>query len=357
MKRFVLLLAACGLVLSVQAQTPIKKSIALINKLTGTWCPPCGDWGWTLANELITETEGKALYVGIFVGGAANGNEKFENATGDALEPIFATLNYGGVPDFGANGIGKMVTVGGGVDDVQSKANIISTVNTFSATVPLASPANVMTISGNTVTVNAKVQFWSATSGEYYLAAYLIEDGAMNLQAGQSGTVAHHGVLRGSMSVNKPFGEQIANGSIAANQSYTKVFTFNVTENTWDKNKFKVYTVIWKKNGTKYEFVNASKNSVTPTGIAPIVDVQEIAVFPNPASDKATLSITSASSMNIQINITDVVGRSVYTSENNKVIKGTNNFSLPVAQLNAGVYNVTITSQDRRMSQRLVVTK
>lgn len=356
MKKIVLAIVACSLGLSLHAQTPEKKSIALVNKLTGTWCPPCGAWGWEMAEELITATQGKALYVGIFVGYPDNGNDKFMNATGNTLSSAFETPDFGGVPDFGANGIGKMVFSQSGVNTSQSKADIIADVNTFAATTPTASAANIMTVSGNTVSVNAKVQFWSAASGEYYLAAYLIEDGAMNLQASQSGTVSHHGVLRGSMSANMPFGEQIATGSIAANQTYNKTFTFNVTDATWDKSKFKVYTVIWKKNGSKYDFVNASKNSVA-TGIAPLANVEAVNVFPNPAVDQATLSFASGSAMDINIQVTDIAGRVVYTAENNKVVKGNNSFSLPVAQWTAGAYNVTISSVDGKMTQRLVVTK
>lgn len=358
MKKLGLFLVACSSTLLVQAQTPVKKSTALVNKISGTWCGPCGSWGWDLANEVITATEGKALYMGIFVGGAANGNDKFENPTGLALDPAFATPDYGGVPDFGVNGIGQMVSpTPGSVDLNASKTNILNAVNTFAATTPVASPANKMTISGNTVNVNAKVQFWSAANGEYYLAAYLVEDGALNLQAGQSGTVEHHSVLRTTMSANKPYGEQIANGAIPANQTYTKTFTFTVTNNTWDKAKFKMYTVIWKKNGPKYEFINASLNETGTTGIETITDVQNVVLFPNPASDKVTLAVNASAAMDVQINITDMAGRTVYTAANNKLVKGTNSFELPVAQLNAGLYNVTIISKDGRMNERLTITK
>jgi hypothetical protein len=357
MKKLVLSLIACGLVMSAQAQTPKKESIGLVNKISGTWCGPCGTWGWEMAEELITQTSGKALYVGIFVGQDSYGNDKFKNSTGSTLEGPFSTPAFGGVPDFGANAIGRMVsTPEGYVNTTQSKSNIITAINNFAATTPLASPASTMKVTGNTVTANAKVQFWSAATGEYYLAAYLIEDGAMNLQNGQSGTVAHHGVMRGSMSAGMPWGEQIAMGSIPANQTYSKTFTFTVAADAnWDKTKFKIYTVIWKKNGSSYEFVNAAKHSAA-TGIESIASTEDVSIFPNPASDKAILAITAVSAMDINIQVTDVTGRSVYASEN-KVVKGSNSFDLPISQLTSGVYNVTINSKDGKMNQRLVINR
>jgi hypothetical protein len=354
MKKLLLGLVVCSLGVSAHAQTPEKKSIALINKLTATWCHPCGDWGWEMAHDLIAGSEGKGLFMGIYVEPDIENNDKFRNATADEFGQSFATPDYGGVPDFGINGIGEMDLPGATIP--QFKTALLHIIDSFSITIPVVSPANTMAISGTTITVNAKAQFWSAASGEYYLAAYLIEDGAMNTQAGQTGIVAHHDVLRGSMSANLPFGEQIASGSIAANQTYNKTFTFNITDNTWDKAKLKVYTVIWKKNGSKYDFMNASKNAGT-TGLAPIANVQGVNIYPNPTGTTATLSISSGAAMNIGIHITDITGRSVYTSENNKVLKGSNNFSLPVAQLNSGVYNVTISSKDGQMNQRLVIQK
>lgn len=309
-----------------------------------------------MANALIAETQGKALYVGLFVGQGSNGNDKFKNATSNTLSDAFETPDFGGVPDFGANGVGKMVFNSSGLSTAQSKAAVLDAVNTFAASVPQASPANIFSISDNTVAVTAKAQFWAAANGEYYLAAYLIEDGALNLQANQSGIVAHHGVMRGSMSATA-WGEQIANGAVTANQSFSKTFTFNVTDATWDKTKFKVYTVIWKKNGAKYEFINASENEPTPNGIASIAHVEGLSIFPNPAVDKATLSITAATAMDISIQVTDISGRKVYVSENNKVVKGNNNFELPIARFNNGMYNVTVTSKDGKMNQRLVISK
>lgn len=355
MKKGILAIVLSVLAGAGYAQTPEKKSLALITKLTGTWCGPCGTWGWEVANNLIAATEnGKALYMGAFVGVTANGNKKFKNATADVFNIAFATPEYGGVPDFSVNGIGRMpktLSVSGATD------TCMAVVNAFNATTPLASPANKMSISGNTVNVTAKAQFWSAGNGEYYLAAYLIEDGALNLQYGQNGTVPHHSVLRGTMSPGKHWGEQIANGAVTANQTFSKTFTFTVTDAEWDKTKFKVYTVIWKKNGSKYEFVNASKNEPGGTAIQNIAGVEEISVFPNPAARFATLSIKATAAQAFDIQVSDMSGRLVYRKDNNKLSAGDNNFTLPLEGLNAGMYNVTILSKSAGITRRLAVTK
>lgn len=350
MKKLLLAGLIYGLTGTGYAQTPEKKPIALITKSTATWCGPCGTWGWAFANTLINGTQGKALYIGAYVGQTDMDNDKFKNPTADTFYRHFLTPEYGGIPDFAVNGIGQSSLMSSIAED-----NCFNAINAFNTTVPAASPANEMTINGSTVTATAKAQFWAAGSGEYYLAAYLIEDEALNLQNGQIGVVKHHNVLRGSMSPGKPWGELLVNGAVTENQVFDKTFTFEVTDNTWEQANFRVYTVIWKKNGNEYEFVNAARNGGSGTPVQDISGVQEVSIFPNPASGSATLLVKASEAQVFSIRITDVTGRNVYQKEHNKLVTGSNSFTLPLAGLNAGVYTVTLSTGKGSSSQRIAV--
>ena len=35
----------------------------LVTKISATWCPPCGGWGWTLMEELVIDNEDKATLI------------------------------------------------------------------------------------------------------------------------------------------------------------------------------------------------------------------------------------------------------------------------------------------------------
>lgn len=359
MKKFLLLGALAATINTANAQIPKKVSTSLVHKITATWCGPCGSWGWTLANDLISVTSGKALYMNLF---ASNGttwsNTKFYNTTSYNLAQAFTLIGY---PDFGNNGIShtKPNFDGSSINTTKVKSDIIAAVDAFALTTPVASSANSMKITGNKVEVDARVKFWSATTGDYYLAAYLIEEGALNAQNGQTtttGSTSHHGVMRGSMSTSS-WGEVVATGSIIKDATFKKTFTFDVTDATWDKAKFKVYTVLWKKVGTKYEYVNASENEA-PTSINSISGINDIKLSPNPSVGQNTnISIQSTESQNVTISVLDMSGKAIFTSANNLVSVGQNNFTVPSDNFAAGIYQVVLSSANGTIVEKLSVIK
>ncbi|KAA5536881.1 Omp28-related outer membrane protein [Taibaiella lutea] len=348
MKKIYLSLLSVGLLASsVLAQTPEKKSMALINKITGVKCYYCGEWGWDMAKEVSEATEGKALFMEVFV--SFGGDNSLASPDAVALNSAWLSPGWGGIPDFGVNGVG--ITTGS-----ITNATLTGAVNTFDATDPVASPANKMTISGNTMTVNAKAQFWSAASGEYYLAAYMVEDSIVWEQSGPigaSGPVAHHDVLRGSMSTGMSFGEQIANGSVTANQTFDKTFTFNITDATWRKSKMSVYTVIWKKNGTKYEFVNASKTNNGTTSIEDVINTASVDIFPNPAMGSLFVSMDVVKSCTATFNICDITGRQL-SSTSTMLKQGNNKQTLNTATLTPGLYILNVQTENGTIQKKFV---
>lgn len=356
-------LGVAALAFATHAQTPVKKSTGLVHKITATWCGPCGSWGWNLANEIITATEGKALYISLFASssdGSAGGgqtwkNLEFYNNTAATLAQQFTLIGY---PDFGANAITHTAPNfnGSTINVAQVKTDVINAINTFSATDPLASPASNMSVSGNTVTVNSKVQFWSAADGEYYLAAYIVEDGAMNAQNGQTaptGQTAHHGVLRASMSTSA-WGDQIATGSIPVNQTYTKTFTFTVTDTKWDKAKFKIYNVIWKKEGGVYKFINASLGGGGSTAIENLIKAEELTVYPNPADDVLNIDLDAVKSTDVVMTVTNILGQQALSNTATSLKAGSNHQTINTSSLAPGVYFLNIKTEEGNIQKKFV---
>src|SRR5690606_37218465 len=107
--------------------------------------------------------------------------------------------------------------------------------------------------------VRTKATFFKATEGDYYLATYLVEEGAVNQQYGQSGLVEHKGVLRVALD-SLDWGALIASGSIDSGYTVSRTYSYTVTDVSWDLSKLVVCKIIWKKVGTKYEYVNGSKH-------------------------------------------------------------------------------------------------
>lgn len=335
-------LIALGTVTSVSAQTPEKKSKAIVFKLTETWCGPCGSWGWQTAEEVISQLGDKGYYIGIM------GSSSPSSMNANCQSAFQNNYSIPGYPTFLVK------------EDVNSQysSQVMSLVNAFAATTPVASPAAKYSISGSTLNVTAKAKFWSAASGEYYLSAFVVEDGVMAAQNGQTGTVAHHHLMRGSMATDlSPWGQMVATGSVAINAEFSKTFSIAIKPE-WKKEKLEVYVVIYKKNGTHYEYVNGAKALSGTTSIAEIQGLESAQLFPNPSEGVTHLQVAVKEAMGLQIRVTDPLGREVYASGQLKLIPGTNNMDIPSDRFANGVYMVSLIADDGKTStQRLVISK
>jgi hypothetical protein len=80
-------------------------------------------------------------------------------------------------------------------------------------------------------------------------------------------------------------------------------------------------------------------------------------LFPNPATDKATLSFSLTNSANVQVSIVDALGRTVANVVNSKMDKGQQTLDISTANYAPGVYNVIIKTDAGTATQRLTVTK
>ncbi|RQO30708.1 hypothetical protein DBR32_08235 [Taibaiella sp. KBW10] len=341
MKKLIFTFLCAGAVATTQAQTPEMKSRSLVCKFTETWCGPCGSWGWNLANQVIPDLGDNGFYVGVM------GSSTPATMNANCYNAFESNFPIGGYPTFIVNND----------DGGTSFSGVRALYNNFAATTAVASPAAYFNISGTTLTVNAKSKFWTATSGEYYLSAFVVEDKVLATQNGQSGTVEHHYLLRGSMLDNhSPWGVQLANGSVNANAEYSQDFTMTLASG-WRTDNISVLLVIYKKEGTKYKFVNAAKAGASPTSVNHKTILSGISVFPNPSSSTANLALSLTDSRKLSLKVTDMTGRVVYSQSARYFAAGTNNVSIPVQMLAGGTYQVSVMGEGIYGNTSLVVSK
>ena len=227
------------------------KSMALVTKMTATWCGPCGGWGWTTNEEIIDELGGKAVVMSLYQPSSLN------NPT--ATEWI-ADFNTQGTPNWAVNGNNRTAySPTGGIYTSTTKSNCVNASDsTYSASPEAQAIYGAFTTEGSSITVNTLTQFYGSPSGEYYLGAYIVENGVIADQSGDAGPNASHPyVLRGSMDGNS-YGTLLVNGSTGTELMEN---TFSMTmETEWVTENISVALVIWKKVGGSYTFVNAFTN-------------------------------------------------------------------------------------------------
>jgi hypothetical protein len=236
-----------------------KVSHGVINKVTGTLCPPCGSWGWDAFEELISTNKGKAYFVGTYS----------QNFVAKELITQIASdwdtyWGITGYPTFCANFTPQLSRTSTGVNVTAEKKLCNDAITAQAAKTPIANTNFKVTWTEEAgwykVTVETATKFFETTSGEHHLGVYIIED---KVKAGQSGhtpstNVAHHYVLKQSMDeiTNKSFGDVIAEGNIAADKVINKTYSTYLPLTTVKEN-ISILTMINKKNGTKWEFINA----------------------------------------------------------------------------------------------------
>jgi hypothetical protein len=230
-----------------------KKNTALFTKQTATWCGLSGTWGWTLNAELVPLLEAESVCVSLYGSGAS----LFYNKA--AAEFCYRFSPGSGWPTFCVNATTQMKVDGFTINDpVIIKAKCLHAIDSFMESPVIANSGFRKTSIGETIQIKTRTEFFQdGGDGEYYICAYLVEDSVMGIQKGQTGIVQHDNVLRGSAH-NTSWGERI-NSALTAGSTFDHTFSARI-DPTWNPDKIKVFTVIWKKTGaTSYEFVNAHK--------------------------------------------------------------------------------------------------
>ena len=78
------------------------------------------------------------------------------------------------------------------------------------------------------------------------------------------------------------------------------------------------------------------------------------AIFPNPASNKATVEFYSENSGKFNLRLTDVTGRIIMNIDNNSVA-GNNQFELDLSSISSGIYLVTLNEGDIILTSKIAV--
>lgn len=231
-----------------------EKQTPIVSKTTATWCPPCGGWGWTLFGELYSAVHGKAL---IFTTYGSSSSKMYHKTAGD----FYSSWAPGaGWPAFTANGKNEtQYSAQGGIYTGLTKERVLAVVDSTVAVMPVVNTGFTVNKEGDEWKITSKTKFFKPTSGEYYLGFYVIEDKVMEVQAGHpegnNTKVEHHHVLRAP--VTSSFGDMIASGDIAAGEAMEKNASITINPD-WNPANTYIVAMLFKKEGAKYNFVNAS---------------------------------------------------------------------------------------------------
>lgn len=145
-----------------------------------------------------------------------------------------------------------------------------------------------------------------------------------------------------------------------------QVFTVNYSNtltSTWRENKMKIvaFVSLYATSVNSRNILNANwlpySSWSGPTGVVdPQSNVTGFDVFPNPANDFVTVKAELKAAATTHVAITDILGHTVFASEYKT---SGNQFAenIPVGNLVNGIYFVTITNQDSKITQKVLVSR
>mgnify|MGYP003951592233 CR=1 FL=1 len=212
---------------------PTSAKKAIVFKTTATWCSYCADWGTTYANNLSSAyTTAKVI--------AIHSNDNFSNTPGDQIRGV---LPSAGTPHFYV-----------GTESINNNYSLItSAVDSELAEAVEVSMAMENSTNGSAMNVRVQSQWLGSTSGEYFLAVYVVEDGQVyeqNTPSGYDQNFVHDHVLRAEGS-DSGFGKAI---TVSEDGNMEE---FDITLNaSWVAANCYPIAVLWKKNGSSYDFIN-----------------------------------------------------------------------------------------------------
>lgn len=204
-----------------------------------------------------------------------------------------------------------------------------------------------------TVTVNADITpTIDMTSG--YRAQLIVMQRAYTFNGATNGDFNYKHVMRKMLGGAN--GVAI-NAAAGVTQNISQSYTFdmgNVTQGSFNLWNDDIELIVLVENTNDQTISNAKQGSINVIGLDEASALQGVSVFPNPATDNVHISIENPDVRAMDIQIVNAVGQVVFSGS---YVDGQRLISVPTDKMDAGVYVVSLTSNNKVAKQRLVISK
>ncbi len=107
------------------------------------------------------------------------------------------------------------------------------------------------------------------------------------------------------------------------------------------------------------EYLNTDVNCLFPTNVLEVVDAEafELTIAPNPAKDITRVSYSVDASIEMQLTLTTITGQQLKSADLRPNAPGTYSYDLNTSDLTAGIYLVSLKTEDQVATTRLMIVK
>lgn len=313
----------------------------LVTKITATWCPNCGSWGWTFFHDIIDDNPNNAIFLAA-------------HPSGDLVSPegqdFNSNLGASGQPKFYMNE--QLIGVNSG-NTAALRTQVSDDILAMNGQSPVVGTGIEVTRDGNTLTATTNTKFFSAADGDYHLAIYVIEDHVIANQANNSASADHPFILRTSFG-GSTFGNSIASGAIAEGFEVQRTLTTTLLS-TWNVDNLKFAAVVWKNVDGTFEYVNG--NQVTESIINSNEEADFSAFKMSWMSQDASPQLTMTADKNyqaLQLQVYTLDGRLVHSKAIDYLPQGNHIMDLGIGLAPSGSYAVKLSGKNLQKNLLLV---
>lgn len=335
MRKINLVLAFAILTIALNAQKR-----AVISKVTATWCPNCGSWGWELAEEL------KAIYAGDDSDALLLG----VHHSGDLENPVadwFATnLDFSYQPQFFVND--EFLNIGSNnwsqkVQELSAMAEEFVSSAESQSNFSFRGPHYVDPDGNFNVTID--IDAMDDPQNEFYIAVYVYENNVVNRQSNQTGDVEHPNVLRDVISTNN-FGDKYLTPGFGGKPAQTVKFKWEANPD-YNSDNIGFLAIMWEKDGDRYILDNSIATSAQSfTSSSEDLFDQDFKI----EQGQNSISIDSEKAQMYNLDIFDLQGKRVYlTTFSERTVVDT-------SELTSGMYVLMLTNGKERSTKKNIYT-
>ncbi len=341
-----LLVLVLAFQINTQAQINVEQTQrSLFTKMTATWCPNCGTWGWNFMETMIDDIDDQAVVMGVHFSG------DLATSVGEDLR---ANFGANGQPQFYLNNINQGVSSSNNAAKVSEVMNNINNTNALS---PMANVGLAAVYTSDEIVAFTNTKFFQAASGRYMLALYVVENDVIANQASQGANTMHPKVLRASF--GDSFGEEIANGNVDAGVEIGGEYRIAINPN-WNLDNISIVGIIWQDiNNTQiivntFEAAEINPSTSNKEVLAGQVNMQ---VTPTIIQDVANINLTLETQLkDAKISILDMTGKELTTIFSGDLAAGTQTIALDRSTIqNSGMYLVQLTTTAGILTKKVVL--
>lgn len=198
----------------------------------------CGSFGINLLDQVKATNPANTF----FITAHPNGTDTLFSAPSIDIASAF---QVSGFPDFGVGDQSALLT----------QSAIINAIDAEALESPQGGVSIDYTTTADSVIVTIYGKFFVNDTSSYFASAYIIEDDIVSPQVGNAVNYSHKHVLRASTG-SSGIGTQVNTLAVTSTTSF-KIRLGVYRNPVWNLGKLSVIGVLWRQNGSDFEYINA----------------------------------------------------------------------------------------------------